>query len=162
MIIFRQEMRSIFMKNDHFNETSLAQIDRRIEAIRSTMDKTSVRGGWIKYMRQALGLTMQELAQRVGLAASNIAQAEKREAEGKITLELLRKIAQAMECEVVYSIVPKKDIHTFIHDKAQEKARALLMNADLHMKLEDQKVTVSENERIDRLAKKFIEKGDIW
>lgn len=150
------------MKNSFINESALAQIDRRIEAIRSTKDKASVRGGWLKFMRLALGLTMQELAHRAGLATSNIAQAEKREAEGKITLELLQKLAHAMDCEVVYSIVPKKDIHTFIKDKALEKARATLLNADLHMKLEDQKVTVSEEERIERLAKKFIAQGDIW
>ena len=150
------------MKNSFKNESALAQIDRRIEAIRSTKDMASVRGGWLKFMRLALGLTMQELAQRAGLAASNIAQAEKRETEGKITLELLHKLAQAMECEVVYSIVPKKDIHTFIKDKAVEKARGALLNADLHMKLEDQKVTASQEERIQRLAKKFIAQGDIW
>lgn len=150
------------MKNTFLDETSLSQIDRRIEALRSVKEKAQVRGGWIKYMRQALGLTMQELATLVKLPASNIAQAQKREVEGKISLELLNKFAQAMDCEVVYSFVPKKDIRTFIHDKAMEKARSTLQNADLHMKLEDQKVSGAEDERIARLAKKFIEKGDIW
>lgn len=144
------------------NNTILKQIDRRIEAIRSSKDKTHVREGWIKYMRQALGLTMQELAQRVGLPASNIAQAEKREVEGKITLDLLNRMAHAMDCEVVYSIVPKTDIHTFIRTKALEKARAVLTDADLHMALEDQKVTGARDERIERLAQKFIDAGDIW
>jgi hypothetical protein len=49
-----------------------------------------------------------------------------------------------------------------IHDKAFEKAAKALNIADLHMKLEDQKVSGDEKERIERLAKKFIEKGDIW
>jgi predicted DNA-binding mobile mystery protein A len=160
MLLYK--VQGAFMKNTFLDETSLTQIDRRIEALRSVKEKANVRGGWIKYMRQALGLTLQELATLVSLPASNISQAEKREVEGKISLELLRKLANAMDCDVVYSFVPKKDIRTFINDKAMEKARATLLNADLHMKLEDQKVTGPEDERIARLAKKFIEKGDIW
>lgn len=142
--------------------TYLSQVNRRVEALRVSQDKTHVRGGWIRYMRQALGLTMQELARLVALPASNIAQAEKREVEDKITLGMLRKLAHAMECELVYSFIPKKDITTLIRDKATEKARRTLQSADHHMKLEDQKVVGDEEERIARLAQKFIEKGDIW
>ncbi|MFP5459566.1 MAG: helix-turn-helix domain-containing protein [Bacteriovoracia bacterium] len=144
------------------NMDTLDQIDQRIEAIRSIKDIADVPGGWIKYMRQALGLTMQVLAQRVGLPASNIAQAEKREIEGRITLDLLERFANAMDCEVVYSIVPKKDIRTFIHEKAQEKARFVLTSADHHMALEGRKVIAPLDERIERLAKKFIAARDIW
>ena len=55
-----------------------------------------------------------------------------------------------------------EEMKTLIHDKAFEKARKILGLADLHMKLENQKVTGDEKERIERLAKTFIEKGDIW
>ncbi len=150
------------MKNNIFSETTLSQVDRRLEGLRSTQDKATIRGGWIKYMRKVLGLTMQDLAALVSLPASNIAQAEKREIENKITLELLRRLANAMDCDVVYSFVPRKNINTLIYDKAIAKARKLLENADHHMKLEDQKVATSIEERIERLAKKFIDNGDIW
>ncbi len=150
------------MKNILLNETHLSQVDRRTEALRSTKDQAQVRGGWIRYMRVALGLTMQELAHRLALPASNIAQAEKRECAGAITLATLQKIAHAMECELVYSFVPNKDIRTLINDKAMEKARHSLRNADVHMGLENQSFVGDEEERVKRLAKKFIEKGDIW
>lgn len=146
----------------HFDEVTLSQISRRVEAIRQTKEQASIRGGWIQYMRNALGLTLNDLAKRVGLSLPTVAQAEKREVEGKITIQTLERMAEAMECELVYSFVPKKEIKTFIYEKAREKATKSLMDADLHMKLENQKVEGQMNERIERLAKKLIEKGDIW
>ena len=150
------------MKHSPFNETSLSQISRRLEALRSTQETSSVRGGWIKYMRLAVGMTMQDLAKALGLPTANIAQAERREAEGKVTVATLKKFAAAMECEFVYSFVPKKDLHSFIHDQALEKARLTLKQANHHMGLEGQKVSGNEDERALRLAHRFIEKGDIW
>lgn len=150
------------MKSLFLNETAFSQISRRIESIRAVKDKASVREGWIKYMRQALGLTLSELGKLTSLSTATVAQAEKRELEGQVSLSTLKKMAEAMDCELVYAFVPKKELKTMIHDKAYEKARKALNIADLHMKLEDQKVVGDENERIERLAKKFIEKGDIW
>ena len=150
------------MKPLFLNETAFSQINRRIESIRSLQDKTSVREGWIKYMRTALGLTLSELAKLASLSTATVAQAERRECDGQVTLSTLKKMAESMDCELVYAFVPKKDLKTMIHDKAFEKARKALNLADLHMKLEDQKVDGDENERIERLAKKFIDKGDIW
>jgi predicted DNA-binding mobile mystery protein A len=113
-------------------------------------------------MRTALGLTLNELSQRVGIAAPTLAQSEKREAEGKVSISTLKKIAEAMDCELVYSFVPKKEFKSLILDKAREKARNSLKKADLHMKLENQKADGDMEERIERLARKLIEQGDIW
>lgn len=150
------------MKPSYLNETAFAQINRRLEELRSVKTKSTVREGWIKYMRTALGLTLSELAKLTSLSTSSVAQAEQREMEGQVSLATLNKMAEAMDCELIYSFIPKKDMKTLIHDRAFEKARKALGIADLHMKLEDQKVEGDENERIERLAKKFIEKGDIW
>jgi predicted DNA-binding mobile mystery protein A len=146
----------------HFDEVTLTQISRRVEELRKSKDIAHVRGGWISYMRSALGMTLSDLSRRVGLSLPTVAQAEKREAEGKVTLSTLKKLAEAMECDLVYSFVPKKELKTFIHEKAYEKATKSLIDADLHMKLENQKVDGAMEERINRLAKKLIEKGDIW
>lgn len=150
------------MKALYLNETALNQINRRLEALRSVKDKALVRNGWINYMRTALGLTLSELGNLVSLSTASVAQAERREVEGQVSLSTLKKMAHAMDCELIYAFVPKKDIKTMVHDQAFEKARKTLGIADLHMKLENQKVEGDEEERIGRLAKKFMEKGDIW
>ncbi len=150
------------MKPLYLNETAFKQITRRLEALRGMKEKTLVREGWIKYMRQAWGLTLSELAKLTSLTTATVAQAEKRETEGNVTLSTLHKMAHAMECELVYAFVPKNEMKTMIHDKALDKARKALSLADLHMQLEDQKVEGNTQERIELLAKKFLEKGDIW
>lgn len=150
------------MKALYLNETAINQVNRRLEALRDVKDKALVRNGWINYMRTALGLTLSELGSLVSLSTASVAQAERREADGQVSLSTLKKMAEAMDCELIYAFVPKKDIKTMVHDQAFEKARKTLGIADLHMKLEDQKVEGNEEERIERLAKKFIEKGDIW
>lgn len=150
------------MKSPLINELSLSQFERRFETLRSLKDKTKVREGWIKYMRGALGLTLNDLAKLVSLSRISVAQVERREIDGKVTIATLKKMAEAMECEFVYSFVPKKELKSLIRDQAIAKATKLLDVADLHMKLEMQKVESDRSERIERLAQALIEKGDIW
>lgn len=150
------------MKPLFLNETTLAQMTRRFEGLRAMRDKTQVREGWINFMRTTLGLTLSDLGKLASLSTGSVAQAERREIEGQVSLSTLKKMAEAMECDLVYAFIPKKEIKTMIHDKAMEKARKTLSIADHHMKLENQNVIGDEEERVERLAKKFIEKGDIW
>lgn len=118
--------------------------------------------GWIRQMREALGMTLEKLGGVCGLATSTIAQAERGEAEGKITVETLRKAAEAMNCEFTYAFVPKSDLSAFVEKKAYEKATRILQTADLHMSLEDQQVKVSLEARIQRLKNKLITEGKVW
>jgi predicted DNA-binding mobile mystery protein A len=150
------------MKSQITNELTLNQIDRRFESLRAMKEKSQVREGWIKFMRNALGMTINDLAKLLSLSRMRVMQAERGEIEGKLTIATLKKMAEAMDCELVYSFVPKKDIRTTIHDKAVEKATGIINSAELHMKLEDQNVSGNKKERIERLAKKLLDSGDIW
>jgi predicted DNA-binding mobile mystery protein A len=145
-----------------FNDISFIQINRRLEDLRKFKHKSVVRDGWIKFMRKAFGLSAEALSKLSDASKSAINQAERREKEGKINLETLKKYAEAMDCELVYYFLPKDELKTLIKNKAYTKARTSLLSADLHMKLEDQKVEGDINEQIESLAMKLIEKGDIW
>jgi predicted DNA-binding mobile mystery protein A len=118
--------------------------------------------GWIREVRTALGMTLNKLGKICGLAPSTLAQAEQRELEGKITVETLRKTAEAMNCELVYQFVPKSDLHAFIEEAAYKKAKRILSSADLHMSLEDQRVHGDLERRILRLKDKLIAEGKVW
>lgn len=118
--------------------------------------------GWIKQVREALGMTLGKLGEACKLAPSTIAQAERGEVAGKITVETLRKTAEAMNCDFVYAFVPKSDLNLFLEKKAYEKAKRILQTADLHMSLEDQKVKVSLETRIQRLKSQLIAEGKVW
>lgn len=135
--------------------------NRRNEILKA-LSYMKVRPGWIKYMRSVFGMTLKELAKLTSLSLPTVAQAEKRETQGKITIDTLNKIADAMDCDFVYAFVPRDEIPALMHKKAREKARRTILNADTHMSLEDQKVKEDLEFRIDNLAEKLLEKGKIW
>ncbi len=144
------------------NKLTISQIDRKIKPLRLALASAKVQPGWIRYMRNALGMKLKDLAKLTGLSVPTVAQSERREAQGKVTLETLNKIARAMECDFIYAFVPKTKIKTFLEKKATEKAQKILQIADTHMTLEDQKVSVAIKERVASLAEQLLEKGDVW
>lgn len=145
-----------------FDKLHLAQVSRKVEGLRDAFKDTKVHPGWIRYTREALGMKVKDLARLTELSSTTISDTERREAEGKVTIQNLRKMANAMDCELVYAFLPRKEIGPLIESKAYEKARKAIMSADTHMTLEDQKVSSDAEERIQRLAQKLIEKGDVW
>lgn len=142
------------------NSLLLRHIESRSEQLRTFVEKPE--RGWIHQMREALGLTLAKLGELCGVATPTIAQAERREVEGKLTVETLRKAAEAMNCDFVYTFIPKSDMNEFIQQKAYQKAQRILRRADLHMSLEDQKVKSDLEARILRLQKKLIAEGKVW
>ncbi len=141
---------------------ALAQFERRIKPLRKSIESFRVRNGWIHYLRSVLGIKLSTLARLAKTTPSTVQQAEKREGKHKVTIETLRRMAEAMDCEFVYAFIPKNEIKKLIEVRAYSKAKKILEKADTHMTLEDQKVTQDMSERVERLAKKLIESGDVW
>jgi len=63
-------------------------------------------GGYIRWMREGLGQTRETVAGRMGVAPQSLAGYEDAEAEGTIRLDTLRRAALALNCTVVYALVP--------------------------------------------------------
>jgi predicted DNA-binding mobile mystery protein A len=141
---------------------ALVQIERRLKPLRKYAGNTKLRTGWIHYMRTTIGMTLKNLADRARISVSTVAQSEKREIQGKVTLDTLQKLAAAMDCELIYAFIPKTEIQILLKEKALAKAQKILSKANTHMSLEDQEVQQSMKERIERLAEKLIRDGDIW
>ncbi len=141
---------------------ALKQIDRRLNRLRSVMEATQVSPGWISFMRKAMCMTLDTLAKQTKLSKPNVQKMEKREREGKVTLETLEKIARAMDCELIYAFVPKQEVHKTLMDKARKKATKLIQKTDAHMVLEGQQVKQKFEDRVEHLASALFEKGDIW
>jgi predicted DNA-binding mobile mystery protein A len=78
--------------------------------------------GWIRSIREALGLSLSRVAKRAGIQRQNLLQFQISEERGQIKLANLRRIAEAMDCELVYAIIPKQ---TAIVDLATRCAEAL-------------------------------------
>ncbi|MDO8778670.1 MAG: helix-turn-helix domain-containing protein [Burkholderiaceae bacterium] len=114
--------------------------------------------GWSRAIRETLGMPAIALARRLGMTSAGVRKLETAEANQVITLASLRKLADALGCELQYALVPRKPL------EQELKARALLVANDRlrpvshSMSLEDQSVNgpVSEVQR-ELLAKELLD-----
>ena len=124
--------------------------------------------GWIKAIRGALGMTAKQLAVRMGTTQPNVAAIEGRESSGTITLATLEKTARAMDCKLVYAIVPNEDylsLNELLDRKAEDAAKLISKKISHSMALESQGLSTEDNRSsVQRLAKELKEKMDprIW
>lgn len=104
---------------------------------------TTPRLGWIRTVRNALGMTGDALSRRLGLSRSASIRLESSEANGGISLNSLQAAADAMGCRLVYAFVPKDvpSIDDLVHRQAELKARQFIDAVSPHMALEGQSLT---------------------
>lgn len=108
--------------------------------------------GWVKAIREALGLSAKQLATRMGVVQSRLSAIEKAEVTGSTTVKTLRDAAEAMGCTLVYAIVPTKPLDDLLRDQATRKANQELERTHHTMRLENQTLTkddlATERERL--------------
>ena len=118
------------------------------------------RGGWVRAIREALGMTQVQLGARAGISRQSVQDMEQAEADRRITLESLDRLARAMGCRVVLSVVPENGTLDDLRlRRATELADALLKPTDHSMKLEAQGVTGIERERQRKLLVESLLSG---
>ncbi len=123
------------------------------------------RNGWIKAIREALGMTTAQLGERMKVAPSNITILENREITKKTTLETLDRAARAMGCRLVYAVIPESSLENIVQVQSKKSAKSLVQEIQHHMKLEKQKVSPEyENEQVKELAEEILTKMDsrLW
>lgn len=116
-------------------------LDRKLAGLEATEFLARPARGWIRAVREALGLTTTQLAKRLGIAQPSVTAMEKAEQRGGISLETLEKAAQAMNCKLVYALVPNDSFEETIRDQARKVAKVRLERVRHTMSLEDQSVS---------------------
>lgn len=97
--------------------------------------------GWIEAIRKALGMSMRELGERVGLKQQSVARLASNEMHDAITLKSLRKVAEGMGCKLVYAIVPAHGhLQDVVYKQALKKAKEIVEPVYHSMMLEAQEV----------------------
>ena len=96
--------------------------------------------GWIKAVREALGMTTAQLAKRVGIKQPTLVAIEQSEAKGSIELATLRRVAEALDCTLVYALVPHKPLEATIRERAGAFLRRRRAPIEHSMLLEAQSV----------------------
>ncbi len=110
--------------------------------------------GWIRAVRDALGMTTAQLAQRMGVTQPRISELERGEVTGSITVRSLERAAEALGCRLVYAIVPIAPLTTTLEQRALHLAHDHLEAVEHTMRLEDQSVSSlkQREEALIRLA----------
>ena len=95
--------------------------------------------GWLRAVREAIGVPQQAVAAATKVKRQTLIGFEKAEANDRITLRNLRRVANAMDCELVYAIVPKTgSIEELAEKRAREEATRRVLSVERTMALEDQ------------------------
>ncbi len=143
------------------------QLDRKLPTLReAAMHLQNARpvGGWIRAIRRALGMSTSALGRRMKLAQQSVVQLEANEKTETITLASLRRVAAALDAELVYAIVPRKNLRESITARAREVAAKRVAPIAQSMKLESQGLADSElRERIEELARELERRPrELW
>ena len=66
------------------------------------------KGGWLRRLRQVEGHYAEDVARHLQISMSEVFHLERMEQSGTITLRNLRRVASALDCEVVYGVIPRE------------------------------------------------------
>lgn len=119
-------------------ELARKHLDRRLTPLRQANDLARPPRGWIKAVREALGLTTAQLARRIGVAQTRVSRMERGEIEDTLTLRTLRQAAEALNCTLVYALVPNAPLEQMVRDRASVIADQRLARTHHTMRLENQ------------------------
>lgn len=137
-------------------------LDRTLAPLRKLPRRRPPRG-WIRALRDALGMTAQQLGARMQITQPSVQRLELSEAEGTIQLNTLRRVAEALDCEVVYVLLPRKPLQETYDEAARAVARRELGRISHSMALEDQAVEdEGEDERLRRYIAEELDPREIW
>lgn len=127
-----------------YQKTALEQLDASLAQFAPLRNLQPPKKGWIRAIRDALGMSGRQLGQRMGVSKMWITDMERLEAGSATTLKTLRRAAEAMDCVLVYALVPKTTLKETLLKQARQKVRQDMVRASHTMALEDQALAKDE------------------
>ncbi len=134
------------MKKARLAMQSRSRLDDRFKEMGSASRFAPPVRGWIRAIREALGMSAVQLAKRLGIRQPSVVALEQSEAKGTIELATLRRVAEALDCTLVYALLPNKPLEGMVRDRARTLARQRLAPVEHSMRLEGQAVGAKESE----------------
>jgi predicted DNA-binding mobile mystery protein A len=139
------------------------ELDRKFDAVDLEPVRALPRSGWIRAIRGALGMSQAVLAERLGVSAAAVNKLEHAEPRGGITVSKLAEVAAALDCTLVYALVPNSTLEQTVMTHARNVAAELLGYVARTMALEAQGIDDdSQREAVDRYARQLIASGRVW
>jgi predicted DNA-binding mobile mystery protein A len=120
---------------------AIRHLDKRVVALRPLARAQRPPKGWLRAIRDALGMTTVQLGKRLGVSQPRIVELEQSEVSGSVTLNTLQRAAEALGCRLVYALVPERPIGDTVRERAELVATRQANAVAQSMRLEDQEVT---------------------
>ena len=142
-----------------FRQLRIVQLERALKPFLILKDSPRPKKGWIRAIREATGITLREMAKRLGKVPSLALYLENSEADYRITLKNLREAADALDCQLVYALVPKEgSIQDLSEKRARAKATESVRAVEHTMALEDQAVG-GVQEKIENEIRRILKRN---
>ncbi len=141
------------------------QLDKKMEVFRNFAGLAMPQQGWIKTIREALGLSASQLGKKVGIDQSRISRLENAEKTGELKLSSLQKIANGLNMKFVYGFVPEETFEAMVRDQAKRIALKRLETLDNTMRLEKQALSDEDKKKaLDDMIEKILidSPKDFW
>jgi predicted DNA-binding mobile mystery protein A len=142
------------MRKSQRSTHSRSQLDERFRKLGPARRYAPPVRGWIKAIREALGMSTAQLARRLKIKQPSLVQLEQSEAKGTIELRTLRRVAAALDCTLVYALVPNKPLEAMVRDRARAFGLRRREYVEHSMLLENQKVRAKDiDARLDEILR---------
>jgi predicted DNA-binding mobile mystery protein A len=141
------------------------QVDVKLKMLSPLLSSNLPEKGWIRLIREAIGMSIGSLARKVGIDPSRISRLESAEIQGDLKLSSLKKIADALDMRFVYGFVPKSSLEDMVYTQAKKNAIERMGKVNHTMRLEGQELSTDEKEKVlnDLIQKILIEQPkDFW
>ena len=151
------------MERSERNAMARRHLDARVNKLTSVERLTRPPRGWIKAFREALGMSTAQLARRMKISQPGVVMLEQSEALGTIKLETLQRVATAMNCQLVYALVPNVPLETVVRERARLIAKQHMGTVEHSMRLENQGVEnrAAREQQLDAMASQ-IDARNLW
>ena len=134
---------------------ALKQLDRQLEGLRHLI--AILKGVQIQLIRKALGMTTKQLAKRLNVHRSRVVKIEHAEHEGALTVRTLQEVAEALNCKLIYALVPNEPLTEMVDKQAKRIAEKRLGRVAHSMLLEDQSVKAkAQQEQLKELMNELL------
>ena len=142
----------------NYQKIRLNQVDHNLAQAKALFFNVSQYDGWIKTVREALGMSTRQLAKRLNASQSVVTSAERNELAHTITLAQLDKLADALGCKVIYSLIPETSLEAMVNERAEAIAKSQVSMVQHTMRLEDQSTSdYFSEQQVNTIKQKLLD-----
>ena len=130
-----------------------AHLDARLDRLALVVEERDPQRGWIREIRDALGMSSTDLAARLGISQSTVSELEHSEVHDSIKLGSLRRVADALDCDLFYFLAPRSTLDDAVRTQARRQAERLLASGEGR---------AHDDRTVEELAASLVDSPGLW